>query len=86
MFTVDRCRACLLLDGSVLRAAQNRGGVGEQQNRPGDAAGRRAALPGRSRGGLSVRVFLPAEGVDPAGAVSGGEGGQSQRGQTHVLP
>lgn len=35
---------------------------------------------------MSVSVFLPAERVDPAGAVSGGEGGQGQRREPHVLP
>lgn len=35
---------------------------------------------------MSVSVFLPSECVDPAGAVSGGKGGQSQGGEPHVLP
>lgn len=77
-------RGRFLLDGRVLRAAENGGGVGERRHRPGDAARSWAALPGRT--GRSVSVLLPAERVDPAGAVAGGEGGQGQRRQPHVLP
>lgn len=33
-----------------------------------------------------MRMFLPAQRVNPAGAVSGGEGGHGQRGEPHVLP
>lgn len=73
-----------LFDGCVLRAAENRGGVGEWRYWPGDAARSWAALSGCAGG--SVSVLLPAERVDPAGAVAGGEGGQGQRRQPHVLP
>lgn len=31
-------------------------------------------------------MFLPAKGVNPAGAVSGCKGGQGQRREPHVLP
>lgn len=80
------CCARFLLDGSILWAAQNRWGVWERRNWPRNATGRWAALPGGAGGRVSVGVFLPAKRVYPAGAVSGGEGGQGQRWQPHVLP
>lgn len=73
-----------LLDGRVLWA-QNRGGIWERRNWPGHTTACRAAFPGGAGRCVRVRGLLPAERVDPAGAVSGGKGGHGHSWEPHVL-
>lgn len=80
------CCTCFLLQRGVLGPSENRGGVREWWNWPRGTAGGRTALLRGTGGSGTGSLFLSSEGVDPAGTVSGGEGGQGQRREPHVLP